>query len=90
MGTTLPSPSSPVSVGVVLRTLADPRVMPELPTSNATADVVTSIVTNLVPRLVESSPTDQSIGAYIGNSILPALERLGTRRPVAARRDGCG
>ncbi len=77
MGTTLPSPSSPVSVGVVLRTLADPRVMPELPTSNATADVVTSIVTNLVPRLVESSPTDQSIGAYIGNSILPALERLG-------------
>jgi hypothetical protein len=76
IGTTLPSPSSPVSVGVVLRTLADPRVMPELPTSNTTADVVTSIVTNLLPRLVESSPTDHSVGAYIGNSILPALERL--------------
>lgn len=73
---TLPSPSSPVSVGVVLRTLADPRTMPELPTSNAVANVVSSIVTNLVPRLETNDGSDQAIGAYIGNTILPALEEL--------------
>lgn len=75
-GATLPSPSSPVSVGVVLRTLSDPRMMPELPGSNATAEIVTSIVDNLVPRLVANDSSDGTVGGYIGNSILPVLEQL--------------
>jgi hypothetical protein len=72
----LPSPSSPVSTGVMLRRLSDPMVMPELPVSNPVADVVNTIASNIASRMLQSDDGWGSVGAHIGNSAIPALESL--------------